>query len=304
MKRIKSNFISILFILSLAVIFSVVLSSTNDSDGFIGKENAFAYLEKQLSFGPRTPGSEAHQAFIEWASDELENKGWSVQLQHGSFRNKPVTNVIAERLSSTDIADPEWILLGAHFDSRLNADADPNIENHELPVMGANDGASGVALLMELAATLPETPGKDIWLVLFDAEDQGNIPGWENWCVGSTMMARSFAQQDNQPDKVVIVDMVGDKNLEIFRERNSDTDLTDEIWNVAAKKGFDKVFVNEPKYSIYDDHVPFLQIGIPAIDIIDFDYPAWHTLQDDIQNVSSDSLAVVSQVLYSWLTEN
>jgi len=97
--------------------------------------------------------------------------------------------------------------------------------------------------------------------------------------------------------------MVGDKDLQIFREKNSDKALTDEIWSTAEKEGLSNIFQDKEKYSIYDDHIPFLKIGIPAVDLIDFDYPAWHTLADDIQNVSSDSLAAVEQVLYAWLTK-
>ena len=97
--------------------------------------------------------------------------------------------------------------------------------------------------------------------------------------------------------------MIGDKNLEIYREQNSTGSLTDEIWEVAAAEGYGHIFINEEKYRILDDHVPFLQAGIPAVDIIDFDYPAWHTVADDIGNVSKDSLAIVGNVLYSWLTK-
>ncbi|HQP46845.1 MAG TPA: M28 family peptidase, partial [Flexilinea sp.] len=162
---------------------------------------------------------------------------------------------------------------------------------------------SGVAILLELAERLPKESDKNIWLVFFDGEDQGNIAGWDEWCIGSTMMAQYLEKQDRRPDKVVVIDMVGDKDLQIFREKNSDKALTDEIWSTAEKEGLSNIFQDKEKYSIYDDHIPFLQIGIPAVDLIDFDYPAWHTLADDIQNVSSDSLAAVEQVLYAWLTK-
>ena len=117
------------------------------------------------------------------------------------------------------------------------------------------------------------------------------------------MMAQYLEKQEQKPDSVVIVDMVGDKDLHIYREMNSDDTLTDDIWSVAADLGLSDTFINEPKYAIYDDHVPFLQIGIPAVDLIDFDYPAWHTLDDDIQNVSAESLNSVRDVLFAWLTK-
>ena len=115
-------------------------------------------------------------------------------------------------------------------------------------------------------------------------------------------MAQSFEKETDRPDAVVIVDMVGDKDLQLPIERNSDSQLAKEIWTLAENEGFGDIFIKQPKYAIYDDHVPFLQIGIPAVDLIDFDYPAWHTLEDDIQNVSADSLAVVGKVLYTWIT--
>jgi Zn-dependent M28 family amino/carboxypeptidase len=96
--------------------------------------------------------------------------------------------------------------------------------------------------------------------------------------------------------------MVGDRDLNIYREGNSTGSLTDEIWKVAADEGYSDYFINEEKYRMQDDHVPFLQIGIPAVDLIDFDYPAWHTMADDISNVSAESLAIVGNVLYTWLT--
>ena len=301
MKKIDPEIL--IFIASLAVLFSAVFLVPDPSGATDDGEIAFSYLKQQLSFGPRTPGSAAHQEFIDWASAELEDSGWDVSLQQGLYEDKEITNVVAQRSNGKDDPNTEWILLGAHYDSRINADSDPVIANRNLPVPGANDGASGVAVLMALAKTLPQDLDKDIWLVLFDAEDQGRIPEWDNWCIGSTMMAQYLEKQEQKPDSVVIVDMVGDKDLQIYREMNSDDALMDEIWSVAADLGLSDTFINEPKYAIYDDHVPFLQIGIPAVDLIDFDYPAWHTLDDEIQNVSAESLNSVHDVLFAWLTK-
>jgi len=295
--------ILILFVFSLAILVCAVFLFPNITNAFTDKDNAFSYLEEQMSFGPRTPGSEAHEKFLNWVTQKLSAQGWDVDLQKGNYKGHEITNVIASRQNLAADPDAEWIMLGAHYDSRLSADADSVSANQTQPVPGANDGASGVAILLELAERLPKESDKNIWLVFFDGEDQGNIAGWDEWCIGSKMMAQYLEKQDRRPDKVVVIDMVGDKDLQIFREKNSDKALTDEIWSTAAKEGLSNIFQDKEKYSIYDDHIPFLQIGIPAVDLIDFDYPAWHTLADDIQNVSSDSLAAVEQVLYDWLTK-
>ncbi len=162
---------------------------------------------------------------------------------------------------------------------------------------GANDGASGVAVLIELAHVLDRNRlSQPVWLVFFDAEDSGNIGGWD-WIVGSTHYADNLAAD---LEAVVIVDMVGDRDLQLFVEKHSDPGLVQEIWSVADTFGY-QAFVNTPKYSIIDDHLPFLRKGVPAVDIIDFDYPYWHTTRDTVDKVSADSLEQVGRTLEHWL---
>ena len=168
---------------------------------------------------------------------------------------------------------------------------------HSQPVPGANDGASGVAVLLELARVLPEDLPGEVWLVFFDAEDNGRIPGW-NWIMGSQAFVRTL---DSHPDAVVIVDMIGDADQNIYQEKNSDKVLTQEIWGVAEDLGYGSSFIPSVKYSMMDDHTPFLQAGIPAIDIIDFDYLYWHTVDDTIDKVSAQSLQAVGDVVYHWV---
>ena len=164
------------------------------------------------------------------------------------------------------------------------------------PVPGANDGASGVAVLLELAWDIPDDLDKNIWIVLFDAEDNGNIPGWD-WISDS----RGFVDRlTTQPDAVVIVDMIGDADLNIYKEINSNAHLVNEIWNIANELGYQQ-FLPEYKYQIIDDHIPFIQEGIPAVDIIDFDYPYWHTTSDTLDKVSMESLDAVGETLLAWL---
>ena len=289
-----------IFLGSLLVIITVVAFFPQVTNALFNGKNAYSYLEKQLSFGPRTPGSKGHDDFVAWASEELSTMGWDVRFQKGTYQDHPLTNIIASRNDSEE--DLPWILLGAHYDTRLFADSDADPANRSQPVLGANDGASGVSVLLELASALPKDLNKKVWIVLFDAEDQGRIPGWDHWCIGSTLLAQYFEKEDKKPDAVVIVDMIGDQDLQLYRESNSTPSLMDEIWNVAEEEGYGGIFKNEEKYSIQDDHIPFINIGIPAVDLIDFQFDAWHTMSDDIRNVSEKSLAIVGSVLYTWIT--
>jgi hypothetical protein len=252
---------------------------------------AYADVQTQVSFGPRIPETAGHNKVLDWMRTELEAAGWQVEIQESESLGHPIRNLVARRSD-----EPPQIMLGAHYDSRIYADSDPDPANHTQPVPGANDGASGVAVLLELARILPEdTP--PIWLVFFDAEDNGRIAGWD-WILGS----REFvANNPIQPEAVIIVDMIGDADLNIYRESNSDVQLTDEIWGTAAELGYGQIFIDEYRHSMLDDHTPFLEAGIPAIDIIDFDYPYWHTVQDTPNKVSAESLQAVGDTLLAWI---
>ena len=159
-------------------------------------------------------------------------------------------------------------------------------------------GVERVAVLLELARSLPGDT-VPIWLVFFDAEDNGRIEGWD-WILGS----REFVKNNPvQPRAAVIVDMIGDADLNIYKEHNSNPALTDEIWEVANGLGYGSKFIPEYKHSMIDDHTPFLEAGIPAVDIIDFDYPYWHTVQDTPDKVSAESLQIVGETLRVWITQ-
>ncbi len=254
-------------------------------------QRALADVRTQVSFGPRTPDSPGHAMVAEWIRSELEASGWSVDIQRAEYAGQPIQNIVASR---GDLA-PE-IILGAHYDTRMLADQDPDPALRTEPVPGANDGASGVAVLLELARTLPAEAGT-IWLVFFDAEDNGRIEGWD-WILGS----RSFVEQNSiQPRAVVIVDMIGDADLNIYMEKNSDPELSTQIWSTAAGLGYGDVFIPQVKYSMLDDHTPFLEAGLPAVDIIDFDYSYWHTTADTPDKVSAESLRAVGETLRTWI---
>jgi len=280
----------LLFFLFLVLLVSCHKKPAVEFDG----ESAYAYANSQVEFGPRTPGSEAHQKSIELITEELESFGWTVDIQSEELNGYLIQNVIGKYPTIT--AEP-WIIIGAHYDSRFYANKDTNIANQLKPVLGANDGASGVAVLLELARVLPPDLNKNLWFVFFDAEDQGNIDGWD-WILGS----RSFVKTlENKPDAVVILDMIGDKDLNVYFERNSDVNLQKEIWDIAANLGYGEFFIPEFRYSILDDHIPFIENEMIAIDIIDFDYPYWHTSQDTIDKLSPESLEIIGKTIYHWL---
>ncbi len=272
-----------------------LLGRGTQTAGQFNGQRALGDLNYQVSLGPRIPGTDGHRRAIEWIVSELTAAGWETGIQTDTILGQSVKNIVAQR------AGPErpWILLGAHYDTRMISDKDPNPNLRDQPVPGANDGGSGVAVLLELARVLPDDVDKKVWLVFFDAEDNGDIPGWD-WILGS----RAFVAQLGQaPDAVVILDMVGDSELELYLERNSDPVLSVSIWSRAAGLGYSDTFIPTPKYAILDDHIPFLQAGIPAVNIIDFDYPYHHTTADTVDKVSAQSLQIVGDVVLSWLME-
>lgn len=254
---------------------------------------AYADVQTQVAFGPRMPGSEGHAQVREWMRAELESAGWVVEVQQTERMGHPIYNIIAKRND-----EAPQIILGAHYDTRFFADNDPDLNKRSEPVPGANDGASGVAVLLELARTLPANT-VPVWMVFFDAEDNGRIEGWD-WILGS----RAFVEEIKvEPRAVVIVDMIGDADLNIYLEKNSDLAIRAEIWSTAEKLGYGEQFINAEKFSMLDDHTPFLEAGLPAVVIIDFDYEYWHTTQDTPDKVSAESLQAVGETLWNWVVE-
>jgi glutaminyl-peptide cyclotransferase len=273
---------------------AIIQPATSIKLGVFDGERAMRDLEFQVSLSPRTPGSKSHEIVRNWIIEQLKLNGWSTKIQPDVYNSQPIYNLIGNYAE-----DAPYILIGAHYDSRLYADkdSDPSLINQAVP--GANDGASGVSVLLELARTIPEESRKNIWLVFFDAEDQGRINGWD-WILGS----QSFVNQiPSLPEKVVIIDMVGDKDLQLYYESNSDAKLQQEIWNIGAESGYQKIFHQQYKHTILDDHIPFAKRGIPSIDLIDFDYSYWHTTQDLTDKVSADSLQAVGTTLLRWIAE-
>jgi glutaminyl-peptide cyclotransferase len=280
-----------LFIGSILIGFSIrlVFSKLHPENHFDGSR-AYQDVIAQVSLGARTPGSLAHEQVIVYIQQELAKAGWNVQIQSTTWQGFSVQNIIASRSK-----DAPHFIVGAHYDSRLLADQD-KVPGRNDPVPGANDGASGVAILLELARTLP-SGSIPIWLVFFDAEDNGGLDN-RQWIMGSHAFVFTLKEK---PQGAIVVDMVGDSNLNIYMEGNSDTTLTKSIWAQADALGYGAYFIASIKYDMLDDNTPFLEAGIPAVDIIDFDYPYWHTTRDTVDKVSAHSLQVVGETLWAWI---
>jgi Zn-dependent M28 family amino/carboxypeptidase len=155
-----------------------------------------------------------------------------------------------------------------------------------------------VAVLLELARVLNrEKLGHQVWLVFFDAEDRGRLDGWP-FSVGAREMAQGLV---TRPQSVVVVDMIGDADQNIYYEGYSDPELSAELWAIAADLGYGDTIIPQPKHTIIDDHLPFVEQGIPSVDMIDFDYPYWHTLEDTADKVSPTSLERVGRTIEVWL---
>lgn len=271
--------------------------------------NAFEILKKQCEFGPRPPGSEAHTKTRDYLFTQLKNYAETVSLQPytsevDTIDDPPqrqtlhMNNIIAEFGSKHS----ETLLLAAHWDTRPCADQDPNSENQREPIIGANDGASGVAVLLEIARILKETPPpRRILIILFDGEDYGKTT--DQMFLGSTYFAKNMGKW--KPDYGILLDMIGDKDLEIPKEQFSwmaNPEYMDIIWKRAKKLGLDP-FQDRAGPAVMDDHVPLLQVGVPMVNIIDFDYPYWHTLEDTVDKCSPKSLEIVGILVVSLIYE-
>lgn len=271
------------------------------------KEKAWDFLVSQTDIGPRNPGSDGHYIAKDYLVSTM--KKYSDQVQEQSFTHQSksaqasfeLTNIIAHFGPETG----KQIIIGAHWDTRPWADQDPDYSKRKTPIIGANDGASGVAVLLEMARVFQQTPPPiGVTLVLFDGEDLGENWDLSEYGVGS----KYFAEHLENPERyafAVVLDMIGDANLQLPMEQNSlkfAPEITRKIWAIADSLGF-KSFQQKTGQEIYDDHLMLHQYaGIPAVDIIDFGYPDqsnqfWHTMQDTPDKCSPESLYEVGDVM-------
>ena len=262
--------------------------------------SAFHYLETQVGFGPRIPGTEAHRRMVAWLDSLLRQRADTLVVQSwthvtASGDSLPLTNFVARFRP----AAPKRLLFLAHYDSRPHADG-PASSDSTKPVLGANDGASGASLLLGVADVLKRTPpaiGVDLLFV--DGEDYGDFTKTpDDVLIGSRYYAKHQVP-GAQPLYAVLFDLIADKDLQIFEEGNSlvgAPEVVELVWDTAKDLGYAGTFVANPKHTLIDDHLELQKVGIRAIDVVDFDYPSWHTTEDTIDKVSGASLQIVGDV--------
>ena len=267
---------------------------------FVGPR-AFGYLEQQMQFGPRIPGTAAHERTGDWILQHLRATADSVAVQsithvtrHGETLH--LRNFFARFRPGA----PDRVLFLAHWDTRPHADQSANLGQQRLPVPGANDGASGVAVLLGVADALKaKPPSLGVDLLFVDGEDFGNFARDTNDVLIGSRYFASHRPPAYQPLFAVLFDMVADKDQQFYYEGNSQAfapEVVDRVWRTAADLGYGRIFQPGVKHTLTDDHVALQQAGIHAIDVVDFDYPYWHTREDTIDKVSAASLQVVGDV--------
>ncbi len=267
-------------------------------------ERAFVVLKEQCDFGPRHPGSEGHRKVRQYLLDRLSQHTGFVKTQDFILPNPlggeelQLTNIIASFYPRKG----RRLLLCAHWDTRPIADRDPDTTLRTQPVPGGNDGASGVSVLLEMAGIISRRePTRGVDMVLFDGEDGGREEDLVGFCLGSSYFAANMG--DYRPEFGIVVDMIGDRDLHLYREGHSHSyapKLVDLIWSKAKELGH-SCFNDSVGYFIYDDHVPLQEAGIPAVDLIDLDYPYWHTTSDTPDKCSPESLQKIGDVLMAIL---
>lgn len=275
-------------------------------------DSAFFFVHRQVEMGPRVPGSEAHQQCAEWLKNALERYGAQVQVQSTQLvtaegKTVPCYNIIGSYLPESD----KRILLAAHWDTRPWADQDS--QNASQPIDGANDGASGVGVLLEIARQIQKhgtEVGVDI--IFFDVEDSG-LPDVDNsYCLGSQFWAKNLHQPNYYAYKAILLDMVGADGAQFTMEGGSmqiNPDLVNEVWNIAHQLGYQKYFVYKKTAPIIDDHFYVYRYAkIPMIDIIHHDPTTmsgfgkyWHTHDDNMQNISKETLQAVGETVLATI---
>jgi len=292
-------------IIIFSVFIGVLLAGTLPFDAF----RAFSYLEKQVDFGPRIPGSPGQIICRDWLVEQsLMYADTVVIQQYKAYRPDNKTTVDAFNIIARfSPENSKRVMLSTHWDTRPISDKD--FVYYNTPVPGANDGASGTAVLLELMKHIKNiTPTIGVDVIFWDAEDMGIAGNGKYFCQGSAY----YAQNPILPlaGKGILIDMIGDKDLEIPIEANSmryAPELVNEVWAIAKELGYGQIFRKKIGIDIYDDHIPLnIKAGIPTIDLIDFHYQykgknIWHTPRDLPAHCSPQSLKSVGDVLYLWL---
>ncbi len=270
----------------------------------VSGDRAWKHLNAQVNHGPRVPGSLGHAKTLAYLEAELRRAGGRVTVDRFTVRLEGKSYAMANLYADFGPTAPDGLqggMLAAHWDTRPVADHDPEPANRAQPIPGANDGASGTAVLLEIARVLGETPPQTpLRIAFWDGEDLGTTD--------ATMFygSRFYVRNRPLPRWGILLDMVGDRDLVIPQEGYSAhhaPELTRRIWDAAKLLGYASYFPRREGPAINDDHLPFLGAGVPFVDLIDFDYPYWHTLGDKPERCSAKSLEIVGNVVLHVVRE-
>ena len=276
-------------LLTLALLAGAALAAPSKFDGAA----ALKHIERLVAIGPRvagTPGGVRAREYI--MAEARKITGAQVQARPFEADTPDGLMSMANVVAVLPGARPDVIMVAGHYDTKLF---------REFRFVGANDGGSSAALLLELGRSLAGLSRRyTYWLVWFDGEEARGAWTATDSLYGSRQMAGELARAGRLPRAMILVDMIGDRDLSINREAHSAPWLTDIIWDAAARLGHGRHFKRE-LMPVEDDHVPFLKLGVPATLLIDFNYPPWHTAEDTVDKVSAQSLAVVGEVLLEAL---
>ncbi|MEG2178062.1 MAG: M28 family peptidase [Bacteroidales bacterium] len=278
-------------------------------------DSALLFVKKQLAFGPRIPNSKAQKECALYLQKHMQLYAPKVEVQEFSMPNWEGNHLKGYNIiASFNPENKNRLLLAAHWDSRPYADHDPEVKNHKTPIPGANDGASGVAVLMEVARLLAQqTPHIGVDIIFFDLEDVGT-PEWANstqedtWCLGSQYWAQHSHTPTYTAKYGILLDMVACHNPNFTKEGTSmyyAPDIMNEIWRIAGQLGYGQAFPSQLTGAILDDHLYVNKLAsIPMIDIIHYDpnsksgfFPYWHTIKDDIEQVNPQTMEMVGELL-------
>jgi hypothetical protein len=284
--------------LATAAVLGLACGTSRPPRSFDGQA-AYRAVETQVAFGPRIPGTSGHLAEAAWLdsllrplADTLIVQAWTHVTASGD--SLPLRNYVAR----FNPGATERLLFLAHWDTRPRADG-PNSRDSAAAVPGANDGASGTAVLLGVAAALHQVrPSVGVDLLFVDGEDYGVFAAEADVLIGSRYYA-AHLPPGPMPLYAVLFDMVGDRDLQIYQEGNSllgAPEVVNLVWEVARKSGHGSVFPASPRHTLTDDHVSLQARGIRAIDVVDFDYAFWHTPDDTPEQVSAQSLQAVGEV--------
>ena len=302
----RSNFARWSTLAAVLVVVSACRGKETKGGKFDG-DAAMRYAKAQLDFGPRIPGTTGAQRAGDWIVDQMKQRADTVMIQTWTHvtqdgKQLPMRNILARfNPKATD-----RILYVTHWDTRPVSDGSENLGERQLPVPGANDGASGVGLFIALGDALkkvPPTSGVDLLFV--DGEDYGQFDDkLADVLIGSTYFAKNPPDSGYRPIFGVLWDMIGDKDLQIKKEGYSvqqAPEVVERVWSKAAELGYKDTFVDEGQGAITDDHVPLLEAGYRVIDVIDLDYPYHHRPSDTIDKISAHSLSIVGEVAEALL---